>query len=1272
MAIKIIEGIKYENNKPGRAFGGGIYGASATVGYSNTPTKITLNVVSEGGDYQIDNSFLNATKAGAKTLKFGNKSFSHMYLYKYNISSGPDSRVLAVDFIDYSIILDKTYVGLINRHSGGFYGDDEENGIFHYKALETKFSVTCWECDNTTVIPNKKRYFYPPNEKLGGCANSSTWTKTTSSFPADADPNATPPNFGASNGWHGSKSDDTWCVNYPSCTSAHGFEDGDPITFKKSESGTGPVEDEVYYVKKVDDKKFILCTDPDLKVTLEITDDVVKPILQQDELSVPVADLANWGGGNKLCINGVDSEGKGFFVQDNVRSTVAAISADGTITFPSNCDQVPGSLTIVLVNAEGQTISFIEGVDYSRDDDGNTFASNLATAIDSHADFSASAAGGTLTLTQTTAGVDGNTAISGSLLGTFTGSGPAQDITSVDFSGGEDDKIVIKAGEGFDDTASLYVCNGECEQEPPNPIVRVVAIAGGEDKTYYSQVDGVNGGYILLGRERFTETQCEVPKVEYKFSDLCDALDEILDGKHNLRDFDRNPNYSQNYVGTLREVLNNWGADFAFDFSFNGDRLVGVDLTSQFGLDKVRTVVNNWFQKGVGEDPAALIKSFDESHSLENTYAQSVIAKYIKPASSWDNSVKRDVMKTGKILSVFDAAGDEMLLGRPTGVFKKSVALAKYNPNARLMYLTAYAAQDGRDIYGNTFSGSFLSLGFFPTMEITDVQQKKELKNVTVLGKAGGRARDNHPIWDDNKDPNQDNYRLFVGIWNEQAQQAIENYDKEVADFYGKYGFFTEQLPKQINDCPSDWTPWNQEVHYYNYKVKTSTLPPSKVYSGTITHQGGGVSNASMPFSKILRANSGIFNLKPYNVFNVDENTWGTTPQAFEKAMQNPFIEQKIINDPDFSDNQYGEVIAHSDIDNYVPVYAYFRDETLLQNYMKPFIKDFDISIYNPQAAESGYYPGMVFAPNIEKCTGLDGLPILNVLPQDVPYNAAAASGNESRMLLTKNNVVLNKSRWERLRWLTKKTDKECEILCEENIPKTLCECDEYEEPFPAFIENTYDSEYFKVEHLANSVNVIFPVHSDYSGFFHADVYHKGTRGMIIDISGRPPESPDLSDQSAPDHFGKKAQGVLGTRIIDIDATPDIEGIEGENLSDPTDPANQFDRIIVDETGKSMSFGQYYQKLIQLEKNEVRNPSETFDIVIEGTEYSTLADLMVPENGLTSFAVNIGTEGITTNLSFASRPKTLPKKEAILPQVGPRLTEGMRRLGAPSSAPATI
>jgi len=278
--------------------------------------------------------------------------------------------------------------------------------------------------------------------------------------------------------------------------------------------------------------------------------------------------------------------------------------------------------------------------------------------------------------------------------------------------------------------------------KPPHYIQRLSYMAGSGNKcapgaaggvgqplkTYINVEPGaksINGGYILLGQEGFKETECEIAKITYTFEDLCNALDWILGGDpenckgggaifmHNLRDFNRSTTYEANYTGTLREVLSSWAADFSFDFTFMyespncddtdptdipgfncGIRIHGIDLKEPIDLIEVRNAIEDGF--GPDSD-GGLIRSHTENVTLENTYYQTPLVKYIKPARPFQRQKIHYEPIIGKILTPMDAIGTSAHGARTDDEFYASMALAKYSPEARLIWLSDLARLKNED-----------------------------------------------------------------------------------------------------------------------------------------------------------------------------------------------------------------------------------------------------------------------------------------------------------------------------------------------------------------------------------------------------------------------------------------------------------------------------------------------------------------------------------------------------------------------------------------------
>ena len=105
----------------GKAFGGVIYSADATVGYNAEPTKLNINValdtkLSRGArDFLINKNDLDLTSPVDVRIG-GAPIFKNMFLYSYNVSTGANSKLLNLTYVDGSALLDRIFVGLIHEH----------------------------------------------------------------------------------------------------------------------------------------------------------------------------------------------------------------------------------------------------------------------------------------------------------------------------------------------------------------------------------------------------------------------------------------------------------------------------------------------------------------------------------------------------------------------------------------------------------------------------------------------------------------------------------------------------------------------------------------------------------------------------------------------------------------------------------------------------------------------------------------------------------------------------------------------------------------------------------------------------------------------------------------------------------------------------------------------------------------------------------------------------------------------------------------------------
>jgi hypothetical protein len=131
------------------AFGGWVYDASCDIGFSANPTEIKLNIVLEASDreqvsavFDIKTEDLrcDAGDGGDENvfdINFNGVNFTNFLLYSYDISIEGGSKILSVQFKDYSLVLDKIYVGLLKRQG---------NKFVHSAVSTVEFPVACPDC----------------------------------------------------------------------------------------------------------------------------------------------------------------------------------------------------------------------------------------------------------------------------------------------------------------------------------------------------------------------------------------------------------------------------------------------------------------------------------------------------------------------------------------------------------------------------------------------------------------------------------------------------------------------------------------------------------------------------------------------------------------------------------------------------------------------------------------------------------------------------------------------------------------------------------------------------------------------------------------------------------------------------------------------------------------------------------------------------------------------------------------------------------------------
>jgi hypothetical protein len=816
-----------------------------------------------------------------------------------------------------------------------------------------------------------------------------------------------------------------------------------------------------------------------------------------------------------------------------------------------------------------------------------------------------------------------------------------------------DPTLVVPNSVSFPFTVDCTECNTLWPRQVsvgPANVSKVVWSALNTGSYRVQGPGGIDGGYVIMGWEQWTDGNCEIPKVEYTFSELLTVLSAIGYDVTSLVALNRSAVYQASYSGSLREVLNAWASDFSFSFIIDPLNpvltIMATDLTVPVDLTQVKLSLSPAIGTGDfnSDSPiGAMIRSRSDSVTLENTYRQEPIIKNIKGAKSFTRKQINYTPMTGKPVSVTDAIGPWGHSGRTNYQFQVSIALAKYKPEARMLWLSDQCGQAGTPDAQRPLSDAWPSLGFIPATSggaggaqgdygITDVGQKEQL--VQLFNQDNSNSAFQHPIW---KDPN--NYWVYIGVWNEAYQGAMESFDAELADFYNKWaywygcpwndiyktfdcgaGMMMTNPPASFRECPV----FADGNKYYDYAAEIKTLPESKFYQ-----------KGAYPFQDILRANAGAFYytqnqgvVDPHRVdgdaiFELADNAWGTSVEHMENLFAN-----KWVLDQGNAANWDPNLAPQSSLDHFMPIYARFDANQVLDAELRNILPAFKYDFLKSTARSQGYFPGIAIIPKLSQAklsdptTGMER-PILEVGP----------------LITQTNGVAYDNVRRRRLEQVGDNA-KDCTIYCEEDIVQNMCECPAIVDPLhkwpfdPLTGVNHFIADAFQIGHLGSYKTIIFPIGADYIGYWKSDVTMRGTYPKEIDIFGAP---------------AFPVGNVMESKVVDVDVTQEINPPE-------MGIGTQF---VLAGHPAPVSFTTYATAIASMNQQSLF-PGETINVKVDGIEFQGLVarGLLSPQAGLTNFSVSMDESGMSTDLTYSSRVPKMPKRDVWMQKVGPRATQG--------------
>jgi len=362
-------------------------------------------------------------------------------------------------------------------------------------------------------------------------------------------------------------------------------------------------------------------------------------------------------------------------------------------------------------------------------------------------------------------------------------------------------------------------------------------------------VDPLRGGSIILGQEQFVEGACDIPDVAYNFTQLLDAITQA--GIINTNFVDINPKYYQSYVGSLREVLSNWCADFGYSFYWdltqNGLKAIDLKIEVDF-IDQIKNIIksNTNLEVDKTNENTLAIESFNESATLEGTVTQKFISRYLKPFRTKSSSTTSINSRS------FSCIKPEKFNINQNDITR--AVLGKYSDNARTVFCMKNV----------TSQGKYIGLEQIYTAETISAGQKND--NLFTKAYDYGYSNDAITQFIDKNNGAQ----VLIAVYNPSAKEMYTEWESTVADMIGKYYQGDKEPNQETENCqPSYFVQTNVEVN-----------PASQVYTNKNKYD--------LPFADAIIGpvnNEGVSWSIPRLYIFSRSAVYGTTQEEYDAAM---------------------------------------------------------------------------------------------------------------------------------------------------------------------------------------------------------------------------------------------------------------------------------------------------------------------------------------------------------------------------------------------------
>jgi hypothetical protein len=365
-----------------------------------------------------------------------------------------------------------------------------------------------------------------------------------------------------------------------------------------------------------------------------------------------------------------------------------------------------------------------------------------------------------------------------------------------------------------------------------------------------------DGGFLILGREEWAKSQCELPEVNYNFTELKAAMDNM----GIVTDItDRAPNYRQAYAGSLREVLNNWCSDFGVSFRWDFTNLPGsvieVNMSSPILVSVMDSVASA--AKGISTSTGPLVTSVDEETDITQTEEQFVVTRHARQSFPRPFDMSTHFLTYYQAVTLGDIYKASAMSGRSEKQFNYSCALSRYNGKARDLFLTMLAQGNNNVWQALGVRQSMLVPRNARDELIEDCFNTKTYKD-RLIDRWGGQ------------------FEAYIGHYSEKQHESWESWESDIANnVIGKYWWTDLQFLENNHVCDA------QNMIKYDVSAK---LNPS----GELFYRLG---KKQVPWHELMYGpmNFDLWQNKEYiRILNRSDAIWATDQEVVNSLFNGP------------------------------------------------------------------------------------------------------------------------------------------------------------------------------------------------------------------------------------------------------------------------------------------------------------------------------------------------------------------------------------------------